>query len=321
MGKVFITDYITDPAIETDILGKIASDPNDPQIEVLLVWHKDVNKEYLSQFKNLKGMIRYGVGTDNLDFKEAKRRNLYICNTPDYGIDEVSDTTIAMIMNFTRGIQEYDIFSKKISDNSWQENINPKKKRSSSIVIGVLGAGRIGSSVLLKARSIGFKTIYYDPYKEQGHDKVVSAKSCDTIEEFLKLADIISINAKLNNETNSLVNKNFIKKMKKDSYLINTARGKIVEDLDHFIDPIKSGKISGIALDVLPDEPPSKDSLLIKSWKNNEEWVLGKVMINPHTGYYSQEAYFEMRQKAAQNAKRIIQNLKPYSIVLDIDNK
>ena len=109
--------------------------------------------------------------------------------------------------------------------------------------------------------------------------------------------------------------------MKKDAYLINTARGKIVEDLDDFIDQIKSGKISGIALDVLPDEPPSKESLLINSWKNNEEWILGKVVINPHTGYYSQEAYFEMRQKAAQNAKRMLQNLEPYSIVLDINSK
>ena len=318
MGKAFITDYIDNPNTEKDILGDIAQDPNDPEIEVLLVWHKDVNRAYLSQFKNLKGMIRYGVGTDNLDFEEANRRNLYICNTPDYGIDEVSDTTIAMIMNFTRGIQEHDIASKKIIDNSWQENINPKKRRSSELVVGVIGAGRIGSSVLIKSKSIGFSTVFYDPYKEQGHDKVVSAYRCDTIDEFLQLADIVSINAKLNDETNSLVNKDFISKMKENAYLINTARGRIVEDLDNFIDPIKSEKISGVALDVLPDEPPSKNSLLIKSWRNNESWILGKVIINPHTGYYSQESYVEMRQKASINAKRILLNQKPYSILLDI---
>ena len=316
MGKVFITDYITNPDVEKEVLGEIATDINDTEIEVLLVWHKIIDKDYLNNFSNLKGMVRYGVGTDNIDFDEAKKRKLFLCNTPDYGIDEVSDTTIAFAMNFVRGISEYDVKSKLISDNSWQENTIDHKRRTSSLTLGVIGAGRIGSSVLLKANAIGFKTIFYDPYKEQGYDKVISAVKFEELEEFIAMADIISINAVLNEETNCMVNEKFIDQMKKGSYLINTARGKIVENLDLFINPIKEKKILGIGLDVLPEEPPNKDSEFISAWLENENWLAGKVIINPHAGYYSQESYIEMRRKAAINAKRIIDSLKPTSVLL-----
>ena len=81
MGKVFITDYISNPDIENKVLGNVASDINDPDIEVLLVWHKIIDGKYLDNFKNLKGMIRYGVGTDNIDFEEAKKE-IYTCVIP-----------------------------------------------------------------------------------------------------------------------------------------------------------------------------------------------------------------------------------------------
>mgnify|MGYP001189596424 FL=1 len=316
MGKVFITDYISNPDIENKVLGNVSTDINDPDIEVLLVWHKIIDEKYLDNFKNLKGMIRYGVGTDNIDFEEVKKRNLYLCNTPDYGIEEVSDTAIAFALNFVRGILEYDLKSKLITDGSWQENTIESKRRTSSLTFGVLGAGRIGSSVLLKAKAIGFNTVFFDPYKEQGHEKIVSAYRCNDLGEFLSNADIISINAVLTEETKSMVDNQFVERMKNGSYLINTARGKIIDDLDIFIDPIKAGKISGIGLDVLPDEPPNKQSELINSWLSSESWTAGKVIINPHAGYYSKESYVEMRKKAAINAKRIIDKLEPTSIVI-----
>ena len=130
------------------------------------------------------------------------------------------------------------------------------------------------------------------------------------------MADIISINAVLNEETNCMVNEKFIDQMKKGSYLINTARWKIVENLDLFINPITEKKILGIGLDVLPEEPPNKDSEFISAWLENESWIAGKAIINPHAGYYSQESYIEMRRKAAINAKRIIDSLKPTSVLL-----
>ena len=103
--------------------------------------------------------------------------------------------------------------------------------------------------------------------------------------------------------------------MKPGAALINTARGEIISDIDNFIDPLKSGEISGVALDVLPKEPPENKGL-IAAWKQREEWLEGKVIINPHTSYYSQESYEEMRRKAAQNAKRIIDGERPHNIIV-----
>ena len=162
MGKVFITDYIKNPNFEKKILGNLLTKVKE-DASVLLVWHKIINSEYLDKFPKVKLLIRYGVGCDNIDFHEIKKRGIMLCNTPDYGVDEVSDTNLAMLMNITRKLAHYDAISKKISDGSWQENIFKDIRRNSEIAVGIIGAGRIGSLFALKAKSVGFKVSIYDP--------------------------------------------------------------------------------------------------------------------------------------------------------------
>ena len=111
-----------------------------------------------------------------------------------------------------------------------------------------------------------------------------------------------------------MINPDFIKKMKNSSSLINTARGKIINDIDDFYDPLKTNKIYSLALDVLPNEPP-KDSKLISSWRKGEKWLGGRLLINPHTAYYSKESFVEMRTKATNNALRIINGETPFNII------
>jgi D-3-phosphoglycerate dehydrogenase len=111
-----------------------------------------------------------------------------------------------------------------------------------------------------------------------------------------------------------MVTTDFIKNMKSGSALINTARGEIITDLDIFVEPIKSGKLIGVGLNVLPEEPP-KNCELIRAWKRRDEWASGKVINKPHTSYYSQDSYVEMRKKAAMNAKRIIKGDIPFNII------
>ena len=96
--SVWITDYINNPSFEEQILGKILPDKKKHQAKVLLVWHQEINKEYISDFPNLKGVVRYGVGYDNIDINLLKRQGIVFCNNPDYGVDEVSDTALAMIL-------------------------------------------------------------------------------------------------------------------------------------------------------------------------------------------------------------------------------
>ena len=310
---IYITDYILNPDIERSILGDNLSESLTPEITVLLVWHELINREYIDSLPALKGIVRYGVGFDNIDLEYSKYRNIYVCNTPDYGVEEVCDTAITMIMNIARGVTRYD-FKCRSYHKTWQENVIQELKRCSDLVLGVIGAGRIGGSILLKARSMRFKTLFYDPYKDRGHEKLLGSMRVDRLGDLLSASDIVSFNAPLTSETLKMVNEDFIRNMKQGASFINTARGKVVSDIDIFYEPLKTGHLSNVALDVLPHEPP-EESKLINAWRNREEWLEGRFMVNPHAAYYSEQAYKEMRTKVATNALRIINNQRPFNIV------
>ena len=319
MKKVFITDKVTDPYIEKEVLGNVISDTLHEGIEVLLVWHKQIPNEYIDKLPKLKAMVRYGVGYDVFeDLEYIKQKGIYASNTPDYGTEEVSDTAIAMIMNIARGITRYDYQCRDYKDGSWQANTLKNIKRTSDYKLGVIGAGRIGGSVVLKANALRFQTYFYDPYLSSGTEKMLGAKRVETLDELLETCDILSINCPLNKETNAMIDENFIAKMKKGASIVNTARGAIVKDLDVFYEPLKSGQLNCVSLDVLPSEPP-KGGLMINAWKAKENWLDGRFLINPHAAFYSDKAYFEMRQKAALNVKRVLDGKKPINIVNGLD--
>ena len=315
MSFVYITDYIKKPDLEKNILRGCLSERKNANVQVLLVWHECINAQYLDQFPKLKGIIRYGVGFDNIDLEEIKNRGLVFCNTPDYGIDEVSDTALTMILNILRGVTKYNHYSKKYKD-SWQENTLTGLRRSSETVLGIIGAGRIGTSLMLKAKAIKINVMFIDPYKDIGYEKSLGVDRAHNLGELLEKSDVVSIHTPLTNETRNMVDAEFISSMKQGSALVNTARGEIVSNLDLLYGALKSGKISHVALDVLPDEPPLACKL-INAWREQDEDISQNIIINPHTSYYSIDAYKEMRVKAALNAKRILDNMEPLNIIVN----
>jgi len=315
MAQIYITDYIDNPDLEQEVLGNRVSIENNTDTEVLLVWHEHINKQYLDQFPKLKGVVRYGVGFDSIDLEEVKSRGLVFCNTPDYGTDEVSDTALAMMLSLLRGVFAYDLFSREYSD-TWQENTIVKLRRVSGLTLGVIGAGRIGTALMRKAKALGMNIMFYDPYKESGYEKAIGVDRCYNLSELLAQCDVISMHTPLTSETRSMVDENFINSMKQGSILINSSRGEVVQNLDVIYNALKSGKLSAVALDVLPDEPPI-DCKLIRAWRSHDKELAHKIIINPHTSYYTQESYTEMRVKAAENAKRILDGMEPLNIIAD----
>lgn len=309
-NKVYITDYVDNPTIEKEVLGDALASEKNENIEVLLVWHEHITESYIAQFPNLKGVVRYGVGYDAIDIPLCTSKGITVCNTPDYGTDEVSDTAIAMITNIARGVTRYDYNSRLFNDGTWQENTLSHIKRNCDVTVGVLGAGRIGGSTILKAKALGFKTVIYDKYASSGHEKMLGAEREHTLDEFLKRCDIISVHVPLSDETAGIVNESFIAKMKNGASLVNTARGGLISDVNIFYEPLKSGKLADVALDVIPEEPPSNGKM-IDAWKARESWLNGRFIINPHSAYFSDKAYFEMRNKAATNALRILNGETP----------
>ena len=308
---IFITDYIKNFKIEKEILGSNFSSYKEEQldkskIKVLLVWHAEINEITLQDFPNLHSIVRYGVGVDNIDIDFCRKNHIEVFNNPDYGVDEVSDTTIAMILSLGRNIGKYNNKAKELIkepniENPWQENTDFSSIRFKEISLGLIGVGRIGSSVALKMKNIVGNLNFYDPYVPSGYEKVLGANRFNSLENMLENSQIISFHVPLTKETKGMINRSFINKMQENSILINTSRGGIIDSLDCLYNGLSSGKLSSLALDVLPQEPPSlsKKEELFTSWiaENNE--LSDKIIINPHTSYYSPESYQEMRTKAA----------------------
>lgn len=313
MTKVVITDYVTSPDIERSILGDHLSSEYSATTEVVLVWHEQIDKAFLAQVPNLKAVVRYGVGFDNIDLMSCKERGVKVCNTPDYGTDEVSDTALAFLLNMCRGISQYDRACRNYQ-NSWQENTISRIKRNNEIKVAAIGAGRIGSAFLLKSRQLQFQTAFFDPFVSRGYEKVLTAKRFDNLNEILNWADVVSLHLPLNSETFGLINPDFINQLKPGAMLINTARGALLSALDDLYLPLRDGHLAAVALDVLPQEPPVPGKL-INAWRKDEEWLQGRLLINPHSAYFSSTSYYEMRSKAALNAKRIVDGLEPYNII------
>lgn len=314
--RIAVSDRITNPDIEEKILGeKIGLKPTE-DTQVLLVWHEVVNKAYIDSLPNLKYIIRYGVGYDKVDVSYAASKGIFVSNTPDYCTDEVSDTAIAFIMASARGICRYN-HEAKLYESGWQENVIKEVKRTSEIKLGIIGAGRIGQSTILKAKAMKFNISFFDPYVTIGTEKVLNVRRHQSLQALLEESDIVSLHVPLTEETKGMVNADFLTQMKNSSSLINTARGGVVKELDLFIEPLKTGKLSTVFLDVLPKEPDF-DSQLFQAWRNQEQWINGRVVINPHAAFYSQEAGIEMREKVAMNALKYLNDQKPDALIQEL---
>lgn len=313
MSKIAITDYFESPAEEAEILGDLVGMEVGEDTEVLIVWHEHINEQYVSKLPKLRAVQRYGVGYDTLDLDYLIPNGIVCCNNPDYGIDEVADTAVAMIMNMARGVYIYNQQAKGLYEK-WQEHINPAIKRNSDTTIGVIGAGRIGGSVLLKCRGLKFRTVFYDPYKERGHEKMLGAERVDSLRELLEISDIISIHTPLNKETKGMVNNQFVDSLKRGASIVNTARGGLFADLDILYEGLFSGKIYQLGIDVLPDEPP-KSGKLLDAWRSKDDPFQGRLIVNPHTSYYSQRAYYELRRNAAINALKLFNGERPSNLL------
>lgn len=313
MAKVYITDGIINPDIERAILASNVSIDFDKNAEILIVWNKVINADYLKQFLNLKSIIRCGIGYDIIDLKYTKSKGIKVSNIPDYCINEVADTSVGLILNIVRGISYMDAYVRKVK-SGWQEHTLKTLKRTSFVTVGIIGAGNIGCNAISKLTCIGLKCIYYDPYIKKDLENSTSVKRVNTIKELLNQSDIVSIYTPLNTSTKGMVNKEFLNMMKKGSSLVNVSRGKVVESLDLIYEFLKNGHLFSVAFDVLPDEPPI-ESKLINAWKTREEFLDGRIIINPHSAFYSIESYLDARKKSALNAKGIIEGKKQLNIV------
>ena len=172
-------------------------------------------------------------------------------------------------------------------------------------IFAIIGLGRIGSAAALRAKALGMEVAFYDPFKPDGYDKALGVRRVDTLDALLGQAFILSVHCPLTPETRNIVDARSLGLMPKGSYLVNTARGATV-DATAIPAAIRSGRLAGAAIDVLPHEPPPDDHPLLQAWRDPADPCHDRVILNPHAAFYAEEGLLDMRVKGAQACRRAL---------------
>ncbi|MBB5752206.1 C-terminal binding protein [Prosthecomicrobium pneumaticum] len=251
-----------------------------------------------SAFENCRIVVREGVGYDNLDLEGFGARGVPVCNVPDYGTTEVADHAIALMLAFARGTATYQ---EAVRDDpaGWNFAGAPLVRRLRGATFAVLGLGRIGLAAARRAAAFDMKVIFYDPYLPNGAELAVGYERVRSLDEAMARADVLSVHTPLNDETRGMVGAAALAKAKPGLIVVNTARGPIV-DLDALTEALRSGRVAGAGLDVLPKEPADPDHALIRAWRAREAWTEGRLVVTPHAAFYSPSALEDMQRKAIE---------------------
>ncbi|PVF95435.1 hypothetical protein CPB86DRAFT_764131 [Serendipita vermifera] len=284
------------------------------RVHGLFVFRHWVAEEDLALFPELRVIVRMGVGYDRLDRAALAKKGVIVCNCPDYGTTEVADHAIALALSLRRGVLlHHDLHRSFISKKAaeWTHYPTPLLQRpSAQRVFGVLGLGRIGTAVALRAKALGWSTVlFFDPYTANGMERALGLQRARTIEELFERSDTLSLHVPLTKDTRDIVNSTLVGRMKEGSVLINTARGRVL-DLSAIEEGLRSGRLAGVGLDVLPDEPiPEKEEEvhpLIKAYRDGEEWLRGRMVITPHVAFYSTEAWDDIRTLSCETMRDVL---------------
>lgn len=240
-------------------------------------------------------VVRYGVGVDNVDLDAASRHGVQVCNVPDYGMDEVSDHALALMLALIRKVPMIAANTRK---GEWDYRQTIPVPRIQEMTIGVLGAGRIGALFARKARALGGRVVLCDPYKPDLKRALPDEKV--TFDEFLKIADVISVHCPRSPETYHLLGAREFARMKKGALVINTARGGLIDEAA-LAEALACGHLGGAGIDTAEREPMPATSPLLAA---------PNCLVTPHMAWYSEEAAQELKRKVAEEAVRFARNEK-----------
>jgi D-3-phosphoglycerate dehydrogenase / 2-oxoglutarate reductase len=264
--------------------------------DAVLVTYAKLTGDLLRQFKRCKAIGRFGLGVDNIDLQAAKELGISVNYVPDYCLREVSDHAMALLLALARKVT---LSNKLVQSGRWEVPPITPLRRLDGQVLGLVGFGNIPRALAPKAKAFGLRVVVHDPFvpPETLAKAAVEDASFDAL---LSMSDFVSIHAPLLPTTRGLFNAGTFIKMKRGSYLINTARGPLVDE-SALIHALDSGQLGGAALDVVETEPLAKNSPLLN--RDN-------VILTPHTGFYSVEALEELQTKCASDVARVLSGQK-----------
>jgi len=302
------------PAEPTDGLDDL-SDADCAAAEGLMILRYKVTAKDLARFPKLRAICRMGVGYDNLDRVAAAERQIMILNVPDYGTTEVADHAMSLALALRRGLLIHLEAQRADPPAPWRYIIDPLVKRSGVQTFGIVGMGRIATAVALRAKAFGFRVVFYDPYLPNGVELGLGIQRAATLEELLKQTDTLSVHAPLTPETHGMLGLKELALLPKGAVVVNTARGPIV-DIDAVATLLRDGHLAGVGLDVVPVEPPVEPvPELIRAYRAREPWTIGRLIITPHSAFFTPQAWDDIRSKSAETMRAALLGPRAQNVI------
>ena len=315
--KVVITDFgDPDNQLEADVLRESGLDlaltrldartaeqliPQVADADALIVQWARIDRSVIEALQHCRVISRYGIGVDMIDLEAAADHGIPVCNVPDFCIDEVSTHTLAFLLALNRHLLAHHAH---VVAGRWAAPPGGAPARLMGQRVGIIGLGNIGRAVAAKAAALGLNVLAFDPYLPPERAAALGV-GLRTLEDLLRESDYVCVHCPLTADTRHLIGAPQLALMKPSAYLINMARGPIV-DQAALCRALAAGQLAGAAVDVLEQEPPAPDEALLK---------LPNVMATPHTSSWSAESMVQLRRGAAQNVVRVLAGQPPRAVV------
>jgi len=266
----------------------------------VLLQYAPITERVVASLPKLGLVSRIGAGFDTVDTDACSRHGVWVANSPDYGVGEVATHALALALALVRNIVAYH---RDIHVGRWHFMSSGTLRRVGDMTLGIVGLGRIGKRMAHVGRNVFARVLACDPYQIDGDFPAYVARR--DLAGLFADSDVVSLHVPLNAETRGMIGSDVLGKAKPGSYLVNTARGAVV-DVDAALAAVDSGRLAGLALDVLPTEPVPVGSRLLGH---------PRVILTPHAAFYSIQAERELRRKAAQNVITWFKTGRPTYVV------
>ena len=314
--KVLITDYVwpsTDPERAVLEAGGaeviVAPDGNEATLvglardaDAVMTCFAQVTENVVRAAERCKVIGRFGVGVDNIAVSTATELGIAVTYVPDYCVDEVSDHVMALLHAWNRRIV---LFDRSVKERGWgSQPLTMRMMRLRGKTIGIVGFGRIGQAVASKARAFGMNVLAADPFIDSSIVESFGGSLVE-LDQLLGESDFVSLHTPLSDETRNMIGRDELAAMKEDAFLINAARGPLIDE-EALFNALTKGVIAGAGLDVMVDNVPSQDHPLL---------ALENAIITPHVAFFSQESTLELEQRAAAEVVRVMHGEMPDNLV------
>jgi D-3-phosphoglycerate dehydrogenase / 2-oxoglutarate reductase len=312
---VLVTDY-TWPSLEpeaavlrdADAALVVAESADEDELvrlvadaDAVLTCFAQITERVVEAGERLQVIGRYGIGVDNIAVDAATRRGIAVTNVPAYCLDEVAEHTLALVLSLARNIGEYNL---AVHRSDWSLTQGRPLYRVAGRTLGVVGYGKIGQVLGLKAAGLGLHVRAFDPFLPDSAIAAAGAEPTD-LETLVSTADFLSVHVPLTEATRGLIGEHLLRSMKPTAFVINTARGGII-DQDALDLALREGWIAGAGIDVFVPERPAADHPLL---------ARANLVATPHVAFYSEESVHELEVRAAENVAALLGGKRPPSII------